>query len=190
MERQCCQNILQSLGGDNIIQALACKQGSVEWKSMGQNRITGSTSYAIFTYSRNDWRKKSQGVFRPKFVLTKPMKFGKEQEPVALEAFKAANPIIEIKHVGLLISKMYPWLAYSPDGIIFENHQPTKLLEIKCPFDGKSRSHVDVLPKLPYLNSDLTLKKKHSYYGQIQFGMALLNLDMNLLFILLWMKYS
>lgn len=37
----------------------------------------------------------------------------------------------------LVLSKQNPWPAYSPDDVIFKDGKPWKLLEIKCPFDGK-----------------------------------------------------
>ena len=38
-------------------------------------------------------------------------------------------------------------MAFSPDGVIFENNLPTKLLEIKCPFNLTDVSVETVLLK-------------------------------------------
>lgn len=37
---------------------------------------------------------------------------------------------------GLIISQEFPWLGFSPDGVIFEENIPVKLVEIKCPYIG------------------------------------------------------
>jgi hypothetical protein len=39
---------------------------------------------------------------------------------------------------GFVICKKFPWLGYSPDGIVVNSSGvPQKLLEIKCPVKGK-----------------------------------------------------
>ena len=41
---------------------------------------------------------------------------------------------------------------------------------------GKTKTASDIARSVKYVNTDLTLKKKHSYYAQIQLGMAILNI--------------
>ena len=87
---------------------------------------------------------------------------------------------IYVQECGLLVVAKEPWMAYSPDGVIFENNMPTKLLEIKCPFNLADVTAKTLLTKCKaylYVNDNrLQLKKKHQYYGQVQFGMAVLNI--------------
>ena len=75
---------------------------------------------------------------------------------------------------------MNSWLGYSPDGIVFEKDVPIKLIEIKCPYLGKTDNINVVIQNLAYLwkdqDNNFVLKQKHTYYAQIQFGMTLLNL--------------
>ena len=57
-----------------------------------------------------------------------------------------------------------------------------RLLEIKCPFLCKQEGLETVLAekKLPYLlkvGENLRLKERHSYYGQIQLMLELLDID-------------
>lgn len=42
-----------------------------------------------------------------------------------------------VYETGLIISKQHPWLAVSPDGVVFRENRPIKLLEIKRPMIGK-----------------------------------------------------
>ena len=57
---------------------------------------------------------------------------------------------------------------------------PIKLIEIKCPYLGKTDNIIVVIQNLTYVRKDqdnnFVLKQKHTYYAQLQFGMALLNL--------------
>lgn len=81
---------------------------------------------------------------------------------------------------GLVISTDNPWLAYSPDGVIFDHGIPCELLEIKCPFKGKAETIFSVVaaggaPYLELKNGNLSLKRRHKYYGQVQLGMFMLN---------------
>lgn len=76
-----------------------------------------------------------------------------------------------------------PWLGYSPDGIVFENGKPHCLVEIKCPVLGENISIFDLARtnRLKFLAKDeqenYILKERHTYYGQIQLGMALTGID-------------
>ena len=61
-----------------------------------------------------------------------------------------------------------------------KNGKPVKLLEIKCPYDLQSTEQEVLEKKCKFLRLEkgkMILKKKHAYYAQIQFGMALLNLQ-------------
>ena len=85
-----------------------------------------------------------------------------------------------VHEVGLVISSKNPWLAQSPDGVIFENGKPNELLEIKCPFEGKKMNVLDAIKQkfkscLNFNSDNIQLQKKHKHYGQMQFGMFILN---------------
>ena len=103
----------------------------------------------------------------------------KKTEGEARECFrKATNK--DVIETGLIISQQNPWLAYSPDGVIFKDGKPSELLEIKCPFKGKSKDIHTVVQSvigkvLIQEGENITLKKRHEYYGQVQLGMAVLN---------------
>ncbi|KAJ8976847.1 hypothetical protein NQ317_012971 [Molorchus minor] len=107
---------------------------------------------------------------------------GLKYEKEAIKAFKERN-YSHIITPSLVIAKSLPWLAFSPDGVIFEGGVPTSLLEIKCPYIGKEQGPEVFIKYCDYLeivNYKPQLKVHHQYYGQVQFGMALLNLKKNL----------
>jgi hypothetical protein len=44
----------------------------------------------------------------------------------------------DIRTLGLIICKKYPWMGYCPDGVVVDaDGIPTKLIEIKCPLKDK-----------------------------------------------------
>ena len=59
--------------------------------------------------------------------------------------------------------------------------KPFLLVEVKCPYNGKSNTISEILPKIKYLkigiNNEVIFKQKHEYYCQIQMEMAVLNIQ-------------
>lgn len=83
------------------------------------------------------------------------------------------------RNVGFFININYPWFGFSADGLL-QDGEKTILIEIKSPTLGEKTSGIDLWQLLPYLkeeNGALVLKKKHSYYGQIQLGLFLYGLE-------------
>ncbi|OXU17293.1 hypothetical protein TSAR_003240 [Trichomalopsis sarcophagae] len=155
------------------------------WIRERQYRITGSICYRLFTYTKLRrsvvaWKKKFQSTFAPKNYKTAAMEHGNLSESEARNAFrKVVNS--EVVEVGLIVSRLNPWLAYSPDGILIKQNKPIALLEIKCPMAGKSAGiqktvNSQMKKCLVQVGENIILKEKHAYYGQIQLGMAVLNL--------------
>lgn len=62
------------------------------------------------------------------------MKHGLKYEGYARKKYMECE-CVYVQECGLVVVAKEPWMAYSPDGVILENNIPTKLLEIKCPFD-------------------------------------------------------
>ena len=50
-----------------------------------------------------------------------------------------ADPVVEVRHYGLLIDPWNHWRGVSPDGVIFINGIPCGVLEAKCSFGITSR---------------------------------------------------
>lgn len=154
-------------------------QGSSVWLDERKKRITGSICYGLYTYNFNkdpDWDNKVEKTYFGIHNLTSAMKHGKNEESNALKAYEKQSGE-KIKRMGFLVLPQSSWAGYSPDGVILEKK---KLVEVKCPEAGKTELVKDILPTLSYLNVDENncyyLKKKHQYYGQVQWGMIMLNL--------------
>lgn len=156
-----------------------------KWLDERKYRITGTTCYSLFTYSSNkqpNRDKKCSTFFEPKDFKTEYTEYGKVTEAKARCQFeKVTNQ--KVVETGLVVSQQNFWLACSPDGIIFEREKPNTLVEIKCPFAGKSMP-IDEAMKSQFGKclsqndkGEMSLKKKHCYYGQVQLGMAVLNIE-------------
>lgn len=151
------------------------------WLAERELRITASRAYSLFTYYSNknpDWKKKSNDYFYSPSFSNENTKYGLEQETYARETY--ANLMsMEIVECGLVISELNPWLGCSPDGIAFKDNKPFKLIEIKCPKEGKRNGIEETVKAIKWLteqHGEVTLKVKHMYYAQVQISMAILNL--------------
>ena len=112
-----------------------------------------------------------------------PCVWGKENEPLAVEAYiqhmAMQQRTVIVTQTGLMINPNFPYLGASPDGLITDcsSTDPNGILEIKCPYKYRD---VDPCEAAEYkdfcceLTGDtLTLKQKHNYYYQIQGQMAI-----------------
>lgn len=180
----CCKNTLIKLSGDCETICEDTKIFYANWHQERRFRVTGSTCYALFTYTENknpNWKKKCLNHINPTNFKTEYTEYGKVMEKKARDLFvKKYNQVVV--ETGLIVSKLNPWLAYSPDGIICKDGKPDKLLEIKCLKNGKTMTAESVaqteIGKCLVLNNSgkIELKQKHKYYGQVQHGMAILKL--------------
>lgn len=158
------------------------------WHQIRQFKITGSRCYSLFTYyttsKKTDaqWALKASKYFWPKPFSNKFVKHGLKYESVAIELF-ASDSNQKIVPCGFVTSYDYPWLGYSPDGIIVNNlNEATKLVEIKCPYlDCTTVGSQNCIEKIKYISKkadgSFTLNKKDAYYAQVQLGIVLLNLS-------------
>ena len=177
-----CRKTFDDLSGD--FQQICKDTGNWydDWLKERQYRITGSTCYNLFTYSKNkkeDWKKKCDDTFSQKTFKSAFTEYGKNTEEEARDAFIKVIQKTVFK-TGLIVSKQNPWLGYSPNGLIFKENTPETLLKIKCPYIGKTAGIKETINSKinKYLIMDgenMTLIEKHPYYGQIQLGMAVLN---------------
>lgn len=182
--RECCQETYEQLMGDPFH---ICKETRIFysiWQDKRKFRITGSQCYELYTYRKNlkpDWQKKSLEYFYPSTVFNAAVNHGLKFESDARIAYEK-SAAVNVFQCGLVVPKNNPWLGYSPDGALFKDNKPDKLIEIKCPHDGESRSIDEIISDINYIqknpkNNNFSLKKNHKYYGQVQLGMVILNVE-------------
>lgn len=157
------------------------------WHQIRQYRITGSRCYSLFTYYTTSiktdvqWAHEASKYFWPKSFSNKFIKLGIKYENIAIELYKNDTKQ-KIVSCGFVTSYNYPWLGYSPDGIIVNNlNELIKLVEVKCPYPSCTTDSQNFIEKINYIskNADgsFTLNKKDKYYAQVQLGLVLLNLN-------------
>ncbi|XP_050513297.1 uncharacterized protein LOC114327559 [Diabrotica virgifera virgifera] len=179
IEKKCCQIIYNKMSNVDIKSVAIESMGNRKlWNKERQFRISGSRCYSLYTYSKENWNDKIQKYFWPKGFSNKAMQYGiSTEEEARLCYIKSTGYTVE--ETGFIIAKKHQWLGYSPDGIIMKDGRPHKLLEIKCPVIGQTKNSAALIVDCDYLqieNHKVILKRKHPYYGQIQLGMAILNL--------------
>ena len=146
-------------------------------------RITGYIAHSLFTYANNsapNWEKKCADSFFSSFGGNADTDFGTRKEKVALQICQNdfGNDAV-LTNVGFIISILYPWLGYSPDGFLFKNGEII-LLECKCLKAGKTSDGLEFLRQLTFLEEkelcNFVLKKRCRFYSQIQLGLFICNL--------------
>nr|CAI5817983.1 unnamed protein product [Callosobruchus analis] len=178
--KPCCANVVQEImdltAFDN---AVLSAQYSDIWKQERQFRITDSRCYSVYTFAKDKWSTMTRNFFWPKPFTSRYTDHGIKYEKEALIKYTRSNNY-KVIELGLVICKQLPWIAYSPDGVVMADGAPTRLVEIKCPYDGVDNDAINFIHTCAYLEinsgTGITLKTNHKYYGQVQLGMAILNL--------------
>ncbi|KAJ8671938.1 hypothetical protein QAD02_003197 [Eretmocerus hayati] len=156
----CCQAAMTKLDRDPVLICENTRNHFSYWLDERKSRVTGTTGYGLFTEATE---------------------YGRKNEAPAREIFKSQNPNIEVIETGLIICKSLPWIACTPDGVIVHDGKIVSLLEIKCFVNGKSEGIRAVVEKqiskgcLRRRNNVVVMRERNRYYGQVQLGMALLN---------------
>lgn len=129
------------------------------WYELRYGRITAARAYEVSRCKTNDGSLISL-IMGAKIPNTAAMKRGKilENEVREIVALKLG---IKIRKCGLLISKNYPIIAGSPDGICKD-----AIVEIKCPTTPKTYK--------TYIQDGKPTKK---FYAQVQLQMYLAGLS-------------
>ena len=110
-----------------------------EWKSMRIKGVGGSDASTLV--GMNPWKdnntlwKEKKGILVPEDISDKPyVKYGTEAERYLRELFALDYPQYEVQYMDnvTLQSIEYPWMLYSPDGLLIDKETREKgVLEIK-----------------------------------------------------------
>lgn len=166
----------------NLCSSTLTQMGPI-WLTSRKLRITGTSAYKLFTFFRGSLQNKNissklKSLWFSNFSGNSVTFYGVENEPLAIKAFEKLKNITVIKS-GIVVNIHCPWLGFSPDGFFISDNE-IYLIEIKCPVMGKTMCGLELLKSLKYIvinNIGVpSLKKKHSYYGQIQLGLLLCNI--------------
>jgi hypothetical protein len=139
------------------------------WSTLRRIRVTASIFQDFFKYPMT-MTKKMLFDGRPDLSRVVAVQWGVENEENALKSFE--NEYGPITKVGLFVSKVFPFLGASPDGL-----WKGCVIEVKCPFILRDYHPVDIEKLSPSqqrtfccekVNGTLRLKKSHKYFWQVQ----------------------
>lgn len=102
------------------------------------------------------------------------MERGLAQEPKAREAYEERGNKVSL--LGVVINPKTPWFPHSPDGIVADKGILVEVKVPKCSARLSASASAASLPYIECVGDTFVLKKQQKYYGQVQLGMALLNL--------------
>ena len=157
----------------------------VVWFSERRRRITSSNGRSIAKRKLTTpvARLVSQLLYST-FRGNSATRWGLEQEQHSVGVYKSwlcdrgsPNSTINTK-CGLVVSTAHPWLAATPDGWVFDPSAspPQGLVEFKNPYSYRDLAVKDAITAkkcdcLTFNNSNITLKRTHSFYYQVQMAM-------------------
>lgn len=139
------------------------------WYRHRQHRLTASRFYEYCKdVSEEKGKALAESILNPKQFTSKATSHGKIYESKAIELFQECLLQNQIKcdECGLFVMKSHPYIGASPDRLLGTE----TVVEVKCPYTSRDRE-INAIT-VPYLVTDesnnLTLKKSHQYYYQVQ----------------------
>lgn len=164
---------LQNISLDNIQmfeEKTRNQSNSRLWHQLRKVRITGSMMHSICQDIDTDrGNKLAKSILYPKKLNNniKPIRHGRTYEKIAIKKLdELSSNHLKVQECGIFISKEYPFIAASPDGLLAE----LTVVEVKCPYTSRNQEINEVT--VPYLfkiaENKYGLKKEHPYYYQIQ----------------------
>lgn len=162
------------------------------WHNQREGRITASNFHKVHTRMET-WKKNQEAdmssLTGQLLKYSSPpeslhsLKYGRRMEQPAIECYtqimKRKHKNLSVKPCGLFVSADLPFLGATPDQMVQCACCGQGALEVKCPL---SCAHMAPSPStVPYLlqgdNGEITLRKTHAYYSQVQGQLALANAE-------------
>lgn len=135
-----------------------------EWRAIRKTHITASVFYNVCHCKPGNKKHLSEKIMEPKIFYSKATMYGQIQEPYAIKKFENTYDV-QITKCGLFLSESHPFLGASPDGLLNDEYT----IEVKCPYSANYQDiNTTNIPYLECINGELSLKKNHPYYTQVQ----------------------
>jgi len=159
------------------------------WQRLQSVQLTAS-SFATVVKRRSKFEKLVESIlYKPPHSTISALEWGRNHEEAARTAYvgvksKEISLLYHVLCTGILISSKHPWLAASPNGLVEDltetSDRQRGTLEIKCPYSARTMTPETACGELnrfccSLVAGQVTLKKTHSYYYQIQGQMAIAN---------------
>ena len=159
------------------------EQASSEvWKSERRKRLTASKVAAIAKMRKTTKRsKKVQELLYSTFRGNEATQYGMQMEDITQKDYisyhqHTGNHSLTVQKCGLFVSPATPWLAASPDGLVYDPVnavQPFGLVEFKNPHSARAKTLDEACDSTTFClekeeRGAYKLKKRHDYHYQIQ----------------------
>lgn len=113
---------------------------------------------------RTDFCKLARELISPSQFHSAATDHGLKYESLAIKEFEKMTGL-QTKECGVFISSSHPYLCSTPDRVIDND----RIVEVKCPFTAKDRPISSIsVPFLEDIDGNLTLRKTHNHYYQVQ----------------------
>ena len=147
------------------------------WFSVREKRLTAS-KFGIILQRKKDIANfvKSNLCKRSDLSNVPAIKFGKDNERKGKEEYRNymnnTNRTCKIYESGCVINSAFPWLAASPDGIVYHKDVGYGLVEVKCSYSKRNVTPLDACKDPAFFcfeaDGKVHLKDDHAYYAQVQ----------------------
>ena len=163
---------------------------SAEWFSVRRYRITAS-HFGEILHRRRDTPpdRLVLSILMPRKFSSPATTWGIENESKAIQAYVEHKKSCGISELtvgpcGFFICEDYPFLGATPDSTVYDpsnSSHPFGFLEVKCPYSHRDRSPAEAcaipgfcsqLGTLPDGSNQVTLRRNHPYFAQVQGQMA------------------
>ena len=156
------------------------------WHAEKRFRVTATLCKAVVCRKKTDFSGLVNRKLHESFRGNTATHYGTRHEQDAIDEYIASKIgeglSISVATSGLVISASEPWLACSPGAIISDSSASCQsLLEVKCPHHCRDKLLLDAAENLTFClqrdpDGTLKLRKRHSYYYQVQHGMMVTGL--------------
>ena len=155
------------------------------WFELRAGRITASKLHqAIHTSHLQPSVSLVKSICYPeqRKFLSAACQYGCKHEDIARQAYveklRMDHENFMVIQCSLILDPEFPFMGATPDGLVNCKCCDTGVLEIKCPFSCKNKDVAETASENPsfFLNDDngqVTLKKDHAYFFQVQLQMKL-----------------
>ena len=159
------------------------------WFDQQKDRVTASKFHMVASKITNEMQVRNPN--KVKSVISnvcgyynhqssKAAKWGIDNEDAARKIYvdmqKKSHTLLKVRTCGFYISREFPFIGASPDGIVSCKCHNDRLLEIKCPWVCRGLSMMEFASRsdscLEINNGEVRLKRHHPYFFQVQFQMG------------------
>lgn len=195
-----CESVFESLAitpeqARNIEVITRAQALSKVWFRYRAGRVTASRfKAAVHTNPLKPSKSLIKAVCYPEMCKfsNRATRWGCEHERTARDAYTAwvssKHLNLAITDKGLVIHPDFPYLGASPDGFVKCRCCGCGVIEVKCPFSCRDRSFLQATEDsnfcLEHSEEGFALKRKHTYFYQVQLQMKLC--DVNYCDFVIW----